>query len=111
MTDERRRSPRVELLQTIRSPSLIVEGEVEVREMSLGGMAVATSFALDVGTVRIFRLTLGDGAKVELVGKVRHCRDIASAGQPAHYLSGVEFVDDEPSDGQDAVRNIIDRQA
>ena len=72
---------------------------VLVREISLGGMAVETDIPLGDGAVHEFLLTLGDGSTVELTGRVMHCRQVADLGEPERYVSGVQFVDDQPSAG------------
>jgi hypothetical protein len=108
MADERRRSPRVEMLGRLSGQSLSLDGPLKVVEMSLGGMAVETSFEMTVGSRREFRLTLGDGAIVQLVGRVRHSRRALMSAEPALYISGIEFVDEEPSD-MDVVPGLLSR--
>ena len=88
--------------------SVSLDVPVTVREISLGGMALETSFPFPVGAVHEFRLTLGDGAQVQLNGRVMHSRDQSSPGQPA-FLTGIQFVDDEPTEPVSGVGDLIDR--
>lgn len=109
MPDERRRAPRIEALGNTGGRTLDGEGEVRVLEMSLGGMAVETAFEMPVGARHDFRLTLGDGATVPLVGRVRHCRNAAGPDEPARFISGIEFTDEDPASGSVPVEDLIRR--
>jgi hypothetical protein len=88
-----------------------VEGQTDVTvlEMSLGGMAVETVLELPVGARHDFQLTLGDGAVVPLVGRVRHCRNVAEPGAEPRFVSGIEFSDEDPESGHPPVEDIIRR--
>jgi hypothetical protein len=97
MRSERRHSPRVEILGKLHGHTVAFEVPVLVREISLGGMAVETEIPLVDGSVHEFQLTLGDGSTVELVGRVMHTRLISEEGSPA-YVSGIQFVDDQPAE-------------
>jgi hypothetical protein len=109
MAEERRRAPRVEIARRAKGRALASEGEVVVIEMSLGGMAVESAFRMEEGTCREFRLTLGDGAVVHLVGRVRHSRSVAAEGEPSRFVSGIELVDEEPGAGTLPVTDLINR--
>ncbi|MFI5178407.1 MAG: PilZ domain-containing protein [Vicinamibacterales bacterium] len=106
---DRRRSPRIEILGRVRGHIVSLDTPVVVREMSLGGMAMETSFPFDVGSLHEFRLELGDGSKVMLQGQVRHSGNIAPAGAPPLYVTGIQFVDQEPPEGATTVKDLIDR--
>jgi hypothetical protein len=109
MTTERRRSPRIELLGRLHGHSVSLDVPVTVLEISLGGMAIQTALAFPVGAVHEFRLTLGDDSTVELRGRVMHCRNTAPAGDEPTYATGVQFVEDEPSDPGSVVGDLIHR--
>ena len=100
---ERRRSARVEVLGKVQGQ---VVAPVTVREMSLGGMSVETAAAFEVGSVKDFLLTLGDGAAVEVCGKVVYSRPIQEAGRSV-YLSGIQFVDHDDADPHTPVGGLI----
>ena len=68
---------------------------VRVREISLGGMSVETAEPFEPNSVHQFSLTLGDGATIQLTGRVLRTAPMASEGQPVHFVSGIQFVDDE----------------
>ena len=108
MDEDRRRAPRVDIPKRVSGESLAHEGEVVVIQMSLGGMAVESPFEMEVGSRREFRLRLGDGAAVHLVGCVRHSRRVDGDDAPK-YVSGVELVDEDPADGQLPVTELINR--
>jgi hypothetical protein len=96
MGSERRRSPRIAILGRVHGHVASLDVAVTVREMSLGGMSMETAFAFPVGALHEFLLTLGDGASVQLTGRVVYSRKTPSPGGGVFYVTGVEFVDDEP---------------
>jgi hypothetical protein len=105
VVEDRRRAPRVEVLGKLPGEVTSVDAPVSVREISLGGMAMESPVAFEVGARHSFQLTLGDGATVQLVGVVRHCRHVgAQAG--GHYVVGIQFLD-EPSAGDGPVGDLI----
>ncbi len=94
LASERRRSPRVDLLGLVSGRLLTAGTEVVVRDMSIGGLATETPFPLERGSIHDLRLTLGDGAAVDLRARVQHCRNIAADGEAPRYFTGFQFVDD-----------------
>ena len=66
--------------------------KVMVREISLGGMSVETPEAFEVGSVNTFLLTLGDGAGIDVAGRVVYSR-VAMDADRRYFLSGIQFVD------------------
>ena len=84
-----------------------------VLEMSLGGMSIETGFPLEVGSLHSFRLTLGDGATIEVTARVRvsgrvmHTRSTAD-GDKVAYVTGLQFVDDD-EDQSGGVGDLINR--
>jgi hypothetical protein len=98
VNNDRRRSPRLEIMGRIHGHSVLLDTPVHVIEISLGGMAVETDMEFPLGVVHPFRLTLGDDSTVDLLGRVLRCRNIAEEGERARFRSGIQFVD-EPADG------------
>ena len=95
MSDNRRRESRVEVLGKVQGGVNVPGATITVIEMSLHGLGMESSCAFRVGTVHEFRLTLGDGASVEVLGRVLRCRQVDAPGAAPRYLSGVRFVDDD----------------
>lgn len=106
---DRRRSPRIELLGRVRGHIVSLDTPVVVRDMSLGGMSMESAFPFEVGSRHEFRLALGDGSLVLLRGEIRHSRNIGVPGGTALYLTGVQFVDEAPPDGETTVADLIDK--
>jgi hypothetical protein len=109
MSQERRRSPRIELLGRLHGHSVSLDLPVRVIEISLGGMAVETAVPFPVGAVHLFRLTLGDDSTVELGARVMHCRNTAPDGTTPVFVTGLQFVDEDPEDPGNPVGDIIGR--
>lgn len=109
MTDDRRRSTRIELLGRLHGHSVSLNLPVQVVEISLGGMAIETNVPFPVGAVHAFRLTLGDDSTTEIVGRVMHSRATSPAGAAeSTYVTGIKFVDEDP-DTSDGIGGILDR--
>jgi hypothetical protein len=89
---DRRRSTRVEVVGRVHGQVAALDLPIVVREISLGGMSVETPRAFEVGTVNTFLLTLGDGAGVEVAGKVVYSRPSTDAHRQ-FFVSGIQFVD------------------
>ena len=107
MSNERRHSPRIEILGRLHGHAVAFDVPVLVREISLGGMAVETEIHLVEGSVHEFQLTLGDGSTVELTGRVMHCRTVTEGDGP-RFVSGVQFIDEQPGDHEPG-SDILDR--
>ena len=103
MSIERRRSPRIELLGRIHGHVAALDVSVTVREISLGGMSLETSFRFPELATHEFRLTLGDGATTVLHGIILRCREHNRSDGSRVYISGVQFVDKKPSGGAEAI--------
>jgi hypothetical protein len=110
MTVDRRRAPRIELLGRLHGHSVSLDLPVAVLEISLGGMAIQTGLPFPVGAVHVFRLTMGDDSTVELNARVMHSRNVAppDASAPA-YVTGLQFVEDDPTEATPVVGDLIDR--
>ena len=96
MSTDRRRTPRIEILDRLHGHTVAFDLAITVREFSLGGMAVQTAVALKEGAVHDFLLTLGDGSTVELTGRVMHTRRVQEQEHdPESWVSGVQFIDED----------------
>ena len=103
---DRRRSARVEVLGKIRGQVVSLDVSVLVREISLGGMSIETPTAFTVGSACDFFLTLGDGAGVELLGKVVYSRATIEDGR-TFYVSGIQFLDQDERAPETPVGGLI----
>jgi len=108
MNTDRRRSPRIEILGRLHGHSVTLDAPVVVRDFSLGGMAMETPFPFPVGATHDFRLTLGDGALVELRGRVMHCTQVAQQDDASLYLSGVHFIDEDETEEPSVAVGVIE---
>lgn len=109
MSDDRRRSPRIELLGRLHGHSVSLDLPVRVVQISLGGMAIETAMPFPVGAVHLFRLTLGDDSTTELTGRVMHSRNTAPAGDKPLFTTGVQFIDGDVDESAGAVGDLIDK--
>jgi hypothetical protein len=96
---EQRRSPRAEMVGKMFGRLAAIDRQLVVRDISLGGMSIETPVALETGAVLQFVLTLGDGAGVDVSGRIVRCVEVAGP-EGAAFVSGVEFVDVEPEANQ-----------
>ncbi len=108
MGNERRRSTRVEILGRLHGLVVSLDVPVTVTDLSLGGMAIETPVAFPMGAVQEFQLTLGDGSPVVLLGRVVRSQNSAPGGAPPVYVTGIQFIDEEPAEN-DQVGGLIDK--
>ena len=97
MSTERRRSPRMQLVDALSGRTTAGATPLRVRDFSLGGMAVEVGVEMPVGSLHGFLLQLGDGSLVELTGRVVRCRELSAPGEPPLFSCGIQFVDDDAS--------------
>ena len=109
MADDRRRSPRIELMGRLHGHSVSLDLPVRVLQMSLGGMAIETAVPFPVGAVHFFRLTLGDDSTTELAGRVMHSRNTAPEGATPVFTTGIQFVEHDDTTGDDVVGDLLSR--
>jgi hypothetical protein len=103
---DRRRSARVEVLGRIQGQVVSLDVPVLVREISLGGMSVETPEAFPVGSVNVFMLTLGDGAGIDVAGRIVYSRPSADAHR-RFYVSGVQFIDQDDSSPDPSISGLV----
>jgi PilZ domain len=90
---DRRRVPRIELVDRLHGHVVSLGVPVVAREISLGGVSLEVPLAFPPAAVHEFRLVLGDGSSVVLRGRVVHCRPVATADGAPRFIIGVEFLD------------------
>ncbi len=98
---DERRTPRHPIHREL-TGEVTVFRPLAVSDLSVTGARVETSDALRIGSIRVFRLNLGDQTVV-VRGRIAHARVRTLETQQIVYTSGVEFVDVAP-----AVRASID---
>ncbi len=108
MAGERRRSARVAILGRLHGHAVSLDIPVKVNDLSLAGMAIETPMPFTIGAIQEFELTLGDESAVVLRGQVVRSHSSSPPGAPAVFVTGIQFIDDEPSDGSE-VGQLIER--
>jgi hypothetical protein len=108
MTNDRRRSPRLQIFGKLHGHLVALDVPVSVTEISLGGLGLETSIEFPPGVVHEFRLTLGDGSAVVVRGRVMHCQRASAAGEAPRFVVGVQFIDDADGDAF-PVSDLVDR--
>jgi len=106
---ESRRAPRLELMERLHGHLTSLDIEVSVREISLGGLSIQAPLQFPTGAIHEFRLTLGDGSKVMVRGRVAHsapCVDETTGVRG--FVTGFEFLDDQPQSAP-AFDDLVDK--
>jgi hypothetical protein len=104
MSTERRRAPRAQILGRLHGRLVTLDADVQIRELSLGGMALESDIPFPADAIHQFEIFLGDGSRVTVVAQARHSRLIESGTQP-RYLTGFQFIDAGASED---VTSVID---
>jgi hypothetical protein len=93
---ERRRSPRIEILNRIHGHATAFDVFVTLRDMSLGGMSLETAFPFPEGATHEFRLAMGDELAAVVKGRVVRCREHVRSDGGRVYYTGIEFLEEAP---------------
>jgi len=97
----------MEILDRIHGQVAALNVGVTVRDMSLNGMSIETTFAFPEGAVHEFGFTLGDGTAAVLRGRIVRCREHIAPDGTRSFITGVQFVEeDRPGE---AAANLLDR--
>lgn len=98
--DDQRDSERIPILGGL-SGEVMVFQPMTIKEISLGGVRIETTFALQLDSLHELRLALGDRSII-VKGRVVHC-SISDVDQDIiTYGSGLEFIE-----ASDRVRSVI----
>ena len=104
MTRERRRSRRVEVMGDLAGTSVRLDEPIVIKEMSAGGLTIATKFPFKVGSTQEFRVTR-DHESTLLKGRVVHQR-VTLDRDEVSYISGIQFDDSTALQGW--LRDLLD---
>jgi hypothetical protein len=88
---EKRSGERIEILGALPGAATVVQ-PLTIKELSTGGAQIETRFALHVGSLHEFRLSLGDRSIV-VKGRITHCRIADVDHEGVVYRAGIEFID------------------
>lgn len=105
MTDDRRRSPRINLVKPLPGQVGPHEQPVEVCQMSFGGMLIKTSAELSPLGLHEFRLAFDEGVDTTVTGQVVHSRYAVHEGAMTYTL-GIAFGP-LPDRAQATVRRFV----
>jgi hypothetical protein len=109
MTQERRQSPRIEILGRLHGHIAALDVPITVLDISLGGLSLQASVAFPPGVIHEFKLTLGDGSSSLMRGKVLRSREVRLADGSHAFVTGVRFVADESPEAGGSIGGLIDR--
>lgn len=91
MDEDKRLSHRLEMLGYVPG-EITVLAPVAIRDLSVRGAQVESSFPLLLNSVHEMRLHLG-GDNIVIKGRVAHCRIADLGTDVAVYRAGIEFID------------------
>ena len=89
--EDRRQSPRVDLLREFQGRLLALDEAIIVQQLGPGGLTVTAAVPLSPTEIHDLRLTL-DGEVISLRARVVHSRAVIDSDDVT-YVSGLAFVD------------------
>ena len=104
---DRRETPRVQAIQTLHGRIVTVNAPMRVRELSLGGFSIESTFDFDVDTELDFQLSMGEGEIFRVRGRVAYCRPHEYADQ--YFITGFSVLDDGTGNAATALAALIDQ--
>lgn len=102
----RRRTPRVRAEGVLYAEMAGIPGPVEVRDLSFGGFSATLPAALVRDQWLDVTFRPAGGRIVHLRARVAYCRATLFADAPPHFVTGFEFVHEEP-DSRSRVNRLI----
>jgi PilZ domain-containing protein len=88
---EKRDSERILILGDLHGEVMVFQ-PMSIKEISLGGAQIETTYPLHVDSLHEFRLTLGERSLV-VKARIAHCHISDVDGGIVLYRSGLEFVE------------------
>ena len=104
--DERRRSPRLEVLAEIHGHVIALDVHITLLNISQGGFLMQAPVNFPVGAIHDFRFTARHREPVVLPARIVHAVR-ATAGGTASYVMGLEFVDRGTAAREQAIEGLI----
>jgi hypothetical protein len=91
-SQDRRETPRIRMPK-VEAEIVWLGLPVTVLEVGFGGLSIGSEHEFEVGEVHELRCRVSNRPPVILRVKVRHCRPEDGQHEPAHYVTGFQFVD------------------
>jgi hypothetical protein len=92
--EDRRQSPRVDLLHEFQGHLITLDEAVTVQQLGPGGLTLVARLPLSPSHIHDLRLTLDD-LVISVRARVVHTRTVVD-GDDVTYVSGMAFVDPPP---------------
>ena len=101
---ERRRHIRFRVLGNLSGQVVDWGAPFPVRDVSLGGFAIASPIPLDPGVEHRVRFQAPDNWSVTLAARVVNCHPVATGGDAPQFVAGFAFTGDTAGQSADAAR-------
>jgi PilZ domain len=108
-TNELRRCRRLHIGKLVAGKIVPSGVPIKIVDISVGGVAMETSFPVRLGATLNLQFTSKDGSSFVVKAKVAHNRRIAAAVGPVFYRSGLEFADKQTSSSHEAVTILLEK--
>jgi len=82
---------------------------IKIVDISVGGIAMETSFPVRPGANLNLQFTSKDGSSFAVKAKVAHSRRTPGSVGPVAYLSGLEFADKQTAASHEAVTILLEK--
>jgi PilZ domain-containing protein len=95
MSREKRQAERIDMLGDMPGAASVAQ-PVTIKELSRTGALIESSFPLQIDSLHLFRLMLGQNTVV-VQGRIAHCRINEMDQDRVVYAAGVDFVELTPA--------------
>ena len=107
MSEERRKSPRLEVLGRIRGELVPLAVPITLLELSQGGFSMQTTSDFPVGAIHAFRFTSSNRPAIVLHARIVHILRTSGGGGAVSYVIGLEFADRSRPDVEQAIKTLV----
>jgi hypothetical protein len=108
LSQERRRSPRIEILGQIHGEVVSLDLPILLREVSFGGFSAETPIQFPLGVAHAFRFSPAGEEALILTARVTYSRPAAADESATTYITGFEFAH-KHAQTRESVDELIDK--
>ena len=106
---EQRRALRLEVYGDVVTRLLAIPHPVQLIDISPAGCLIESMAPLPVGTEHEMAMTMSDGDRMSVVGRVAHCEQRGFIGRLPRYGIGFAFVHSDAQRPRDSIERLIER--
>ena len=107
ISEERRKSLRVEVLGRIHGEMVLLDVPITLLDLSQGGFSMQTTSDFPIGAMHTFRFTSSNRVAIVLHARIVHTLRTSSGGGAVSCVIGLEFIDRGHHDVEQGIATLV----